>query len=104
MIPNTRLREGDEEMFDMNWLEFVRRDTEGSDTDTRRRASRELVRALVDKFPAEVRRRPKRRLRLNVNIHSTRRTACACEGSLWPLCALVVHGCTDDWTLLSHQH
>lgn len=54
VIPNTRLREDAEVMFEFNWLEYVRQDTEGNDTDTRRRAASELVRALTDKFPAEV--------------------------------------------------
>lgn len=53
VVPNLRLRDEDEEMFDMNWVEYVRRDTEGGDADTRRRAASELVRALVDRFPAE---------------------------------------------------
>ena len=55
MIPNTRLREDAEEMFDMNWVEYVRRDSEASDADTRRRAACDLTRALTDKFPQEVR-------------------------------------------------
>jgi Cse1 len=55
VIPNTRLREDAEELFEFNWLEYVRQDAEGSDADTRRRAASELVRALTDKFPAEVR-------------------------------------------------
>ncbi len=55
VIPNTRLREDAEEMFDMNWVEYVRRDSEASDADTRRRAACELTRALTDKFPQEVR-------------------------------------------------
>lgn len=42
-------------MFEFNWQEYVQADMEGSDTDTRRRAATELVRALTDKFPAEVR-------------------------------------------------
>ena len=53
-MPNLRLRDDMEEMFEMNWLEYVRRDTEGSDNDTRRRAACELVRGLTDKFPTEV--------------------------------------------------
>ena len=57
VIPNTRLREDAEELFEFNWLEYVRQDAEGSDADTRRRAASELVRALTDKFPAEVRMR-----------------------------------------------
>lgn len=44
-----------EEMFEMNWVEYVRRDTEGSDSDTRRRAASELVKSLTERFPAEVR-------------------------------------------------
>ena len=55
MIPNIRIRADQEEMFEMNWVEYVRRDTEGSDSDTRRRAATELVRALTDKFPQEAR-------------------------------------------------
>ncbi|KAI8101811.1 hypothetical protein M9434_006876 [Picochlorum sp. BPE23] len=53
VIPNIRLREGDVELFEMNWVEYVRRDTEGSDSDTRRRSASELVKALVEKFPNE---------------------------------------------------
>ena len=55
VIPNIRLREDLEEMFELNWIEYVRRDTEGSDQDTRRRAATDLVKALTDKFPAKVR-------------------------------------------------
>ena len=58
VIPNSRLREDAEELFEFNWLEYVRQDAEGSDADTRRRAASELVRALTDKFPAEVRAGP----------------------------------------------
>jgi exportin-2 (importin alpha re-exporter) len=53
VVPNLRLRDQDEELFEMNWVEYVRRDTEGSDSDTRRRAASELVRALVEKFPQQ---------------------------------------------------
>ena len=53
VIPNIQLREGDIELFEMNWVEYVRRDTEGSDSDTRRRAASELVKALVEKFPSQ---------------------------------------------------
>lgn len=53
VIPNIQLREGDIELFEMNWVEYVRRDTEGSDSDTRRRAASELVKALVEKFPTQ---------------------------------------------------
>ena len=41
-------------MFEMNWIEYVRRDTEGSDSDTRRRAASELVKSLTDRFPQQV--------------------------------------------------
>lgn len=47
------MREDDEEMFDLNWVEYVRHDTEGSDSDTRRRAAAELVKSLTAKFPNE---------------------------------------------------
>ena len=53
IIPNLTMREDDEEMFELNWVEYVRRDTEGSDSDTRRRAAAELVKSLTAKFPNE---------------------------------------------------
>ena len=48
VLPNLRLRDEDEELFDMNYIEYVRRDAEGSDSDTRRRLACELVRALTE--------------------------------------------------------
>ena len=54
IIPNLTFREEDEEMFELNWVEYVRRDTEGSDSDTRRRAAAELVKSLTVKFSSEV--------------------------------------------------
>ena len=54
IIPNVRIREDLEELFTMNWVEYVRRDTEGSDSDTRRRAASELVKALTDRYPEQV--------------------------------------------------
>lgn len=56
VIPNLRLTDDMEEMFEMNYVEYVRRDTEGSDYDTRRRAATELVKALTSQFEAEVTR------------------------------------------------
>lgn len=53
IVPNLRLRDEDVELFEMNWIDYVRRDTEGSDSDTRRRSASELVRALVEKFPTQ---------------------------------------------------
>lgn len=54
IIPNLTVREEDEEMFELNWVEYVRRDTEGSDADTRRRAAADLVKSLTVKFSSEV--------------------------------------------------
>nr|GEW28341.1 hypothetical protein [Tanacetum cinerariifolium] len=48
VIPNVMLREEDEERFEMNYIEFIRRDMEGSDLDTRRRIACELLRGLLD--------------------------------------------------------
>ncbi len=53
VIPNLMMRDDDEEMFELNWVEYVRRDTEGSDSDTRRRAAAELVKSLTAKFSTE---------------------------------------------------
>lgn len=46
IIPNFLLREIDEELFEDDPEEYVRRDIEGSDIDTRRRAACDLVQAL----------------------------------------------------------
>ncbi|KAL0486534.1 exportin [Acrasis kona] len=46
VIPNLTLRDEDEEIFECDCVEYIRRDLEGSDTDTRRRASIELVKGL----------------------------------------------------------
>jgi exportin-2 (importin alpha re-exporter) len=43
VIPQLKLRESDVEMFTMNGLEFIRRDIEGSDIDTRRRTTVDFV-------------------------------------------------------------
>ena len=54
VLPNMMLRESDEELFEDDPIEYIRRDLEGSDTDTRRRASADLVRGLLEHFAKEV--------------------------------------------------
>lgn len=54
VIPNVRLREDDEELFEMNYVEFIRRDMEGSDLDTRRRIACELLKGIATYHKAEV--------------------------------------------------
>ena len=44
----------DEELFRDNYVEYIRRDMEGSDTETRRRLACELLKALTTKFQATV--------------------------------------------------
>ncbi|GIL79702.1 hypothetical protein Vretimale_12351 [Volvox reticuliferus] len=56
IVPNLRVRPEDEEMFEMNPTEYIRRDAEGGDSDTRRRAAADLVRSLTERFPAEISR------------------------------------------------
>lgn len=46
--------ESDEELFEDEPIEYIRRDLEGSDSETRRRAATELVRGLLDQYPTEV--------------------------------------------------
>jgi len=46
VVPNVEFRQADEEVFEDNPEEFIRRDIEGSDVDTRRRAASDLVKAL----------------------------------------------------------
>ncbi|KAI8901692.1 Cse1-domain-containing protein [Globomyces pollinis-pini] len=54
VLPNMTLRESDEELFEDDPIEFIRRDLEGSDTDTRRRSSADLVRGLLTLFEKNV--------------------------------------------------
>jgi exportin-2 (importin alpha re-exporter) len=48
------LRESDEELFEDDPIEFIRRDLEGSDNETRRRAAADLVRGLLVLFEKPV--------------------------------------------------
>ncbi|KAL0861429.1 hypothetical protein ABMA27_008973 [Loxostege sticticalis] len=50
VIPNMEFRESDMELFEDNPEEYVRRDIEGSDVDTRRRAACDLVRTLAQTY------------------------------------------------------
>nr|GEX51973.1 exportin-2 [Tanacetum cinerariifolium] len=58
MIPNVMLREEDEELFEINYIEFIRRDMEGSDLNTRRMIACELLKGIMgnykDKISAKV--------------------------------------------------
>ncbi|XP_058757292.1 exportin-2 [Vicia villosa] len=55
VIPNVRLREDDEELFEMNHIEYIRRDMEGSDVDTRRRIACELLKGIATHYGDAVR-------------------------------------------------
>jgi exportin-2 (importin alpha re-exporter) len=50
VLPNLALRTSDEELFEDEPIEFIRRDLEGADSDTRRRASTDFLRALLTQF------------------------------------------------------
>jgi exportin-2 (importin alpha re-exporter) len=54
VIPNIALRGDDEELFEDNPVEYIRRDMEGSDADTRRRGAVELVKGLCVHFETPV--------------------------------------------------
>lgn len=54
VIPNLFLREVDIECFEDNPEEYIRKDIERSDVDTRRRAASDLVQALSTQFEKEV--------------------------------------------------
>ncbi|KAG8412925.1 importin-alpha export receptor [Metarhizium acridum] len=54
ILPNVALRESDVEMFEDEPIEFIRRDLEGSDTDSRRRSSTDFLRKLQEKFETPV--------------------------------------------------
>ncbi|KAJ9641927.1 importin-alpha export receptor [Coniosporium tulheliwenetii] len=50
ILPNLALREWDIELFNDEPIEFIRRDLEGSDSDTRRRAATDFLRQLMEQF------------------------------------------------------
>ncbi|KAI3653160.1 hypothetical protein MP228_002585 [Amoeboaphelidium protococcarum] len=54
VLPNVYLRESDIELFEDNPIEYIRRDLEGSDADTRRRSAADLVRSLAEHFENEL--------------------------------------------------
>uniref|UniRef100_A0A3B3I7D8 Exportin-2 n=1 Tax=Oryzias latipes TaxID=8090 RepID=A0A3B3I7D8_ORYLA len=54
IVPNMEFRSADEEAFEDNSEEYIRRDLEGSDIDTRRRAACDLVRCLCKFFEGPV--------------------------------------------------
>ncbi|KAL3536696.1 hypothetical protein ACH5RR_000062 [Cinchona calisaya] len=54
VIPNVMLRDEDEELFEMNYVEFIRRDMEGSDLDTRRRIACELLKGIALHYKEKV--------------------------------------------------
>lgn len=54
ILPNVSLRESDMEMFEDEPIEFIRRDLEGSDSDTRRRAATDFLRQLLQSFEQSV--------------------------------------------------
>ncbi|EAA31630.1 putative mportin-alpha export receptor [Neurospora crassa] len=54
ILPNVTLRESDIELFEDEPIEFIRRDLEGSDTDSRRKAATDFLRKLLDDFEALV--------------------------------------------------
>lgn len=54
LLPNITLQQSDEEKFEDDPIEYTRRDLEGSDSDTRRRACIDFLRELTDKNEAKV--------------------------------------------------
>jgi exportin-2 (importin alpha re-exporter) len=54
ILPNTALTPADEELFEDDPIEFIRRDLEGSDSDTRRRGCMDFLRELSYKNEAKL--------------------------------------------------
>ena len=54
VIPNLTLRESDTDLFEDDPVEYIRRDIEGSDSDTRRRAAVDLVKGMCINFQGGV--------------------------------------------------
>lgn len=55
IIPNIHFRDADLELFEDNPEEYIRRDMEGSDVESRRRSASDLVKVLSAAFPDTVR-------------------------------------------------
>ena len=56
ILPNVSLRDSDIEQFEDEPIEYIRRDLEGSDADTRRRAATDFLRKLLERFEGLVTR------------------------------------------------
>ncbi|KAH8279559.1 hypothetical protein KR018_000957 [Drosophila ironensis] len=54
VIPNLDIRPSDEEIFEDSPEEYIRRDIEGSDIDTRRRSACDLVKTLSENFEQKI--------------------------------------------------
>ncbi|KAI9741905.1 MAG: importin-alpha export receptor [Cirrosporium novae-zelandiae] len=54
LVPNVSLRESDMEMFEDEPIEFIRRDLEGSDSETRRKAATDFLKQLLGQFQQTV--------------------------------------------------
>lgn len=54
ILPNLKLQDSDMELFEDEPIEFIRRDLEGSDSDTRRKAATDFLRQLMSKFESMV--------------------------------------------------
>lgn len=54
VLPNLSLRESDVELFEDEPIEFIRRDLEGSDDDSRRRAATTFLKKLMEQFEKPV--------------------------------------------------
>lgn len=54
IVKNITSTENDEDLFENNPLDYIRKDIEGSDNDTRRRATMDLVRSLMKFFAPQV--------------------------------------------------
>lgn len=53
VIPNMKIRDNDEETFEDNPQEYIMTELEGSDSESRRRGSRELLNAMCRQFESE---------------------------------------------------
>lgn len=54
ILPNIALRESDVELFEDEPIEYIRRDLEGADSETRRRAATDFLRQLMEQFQERV--------------------------------------------------
>ncbi|KAI3711452.1 hypothetical protein L2E82_41554 [Cichorium intybus] len=70
VIPNVMLWNEDEELFKKNYVEFIRRDMEGSNFDTRRRIACELLKGIAVNYKEKISERVSEQIRKCLELYA----------------------------------